>query len=490
MQPGVFLILAAKAPATVWQVHRSANGVIGNLAKKYSYVNHYSFHIMDPQWGHVTIKMSGHPPFAAQVMLNGHEFVACQARAAGIDFRKDGNCFTAVAAPNDLARVADTLSQPGDYRAPEPGLRPVDLHRLPVFRSGQRRGAAQRVRLRLLRLPGRVQPEPAVRRRCQMDRTVRHRGRPHPLPAERDQTLRTMFGAKQRPRQTAPADRPRLAAMIETPVYDLTTFKVHFGRLTLKAYTKGEHVLRFEAIVHNTTELNCGRGLDMFGRSSPDWPAWLERFTPRWTASTSASSPTTPSTSSPPRRRSDATRVGGIDLNRPACAARWPRSSPWQPHPTDSPSPIRRPGPRHDRADPDSGYSTRHASYDLRKIRGKHLVDRPGRTRRYHVPPDAARTIAALLTLRDQVIAPILAGVRSPELGRKPITWTPVDRDYETLRIDLQTLFTHLGITTTSSQQRHRQHFVDRILASGCKRETTVTAQQVFATHSIACNRS
>jgi hypothetical protein len=112
VRPGVFLVLAAKAPAAVWQVHRSANGVIGNLAKKYSYVNHYSFHIMDPQWGHVTIKMSGHPPFAAQVMLNGHEFVACQARAAGIDFIKDGNCFTAVAAPNDLARVADALSQP------------------------------------------------------------------------------------------------------------------------------------------------------------------------------------------------------------------------------------------------------------------------------------------------------------------------------------------------------------------------------------------
>ena len=34
-------------------------------------------------------------------------------------------------------------------------------------------------------------------------------------------------------------------------------------------------------------------------------------------------------------------------------------------------------------------------------------------------------------------------------MGRKPMTWTPVDRDYESLRIDLQTLFTHLGITTT-----------------------------------------
>ena len=45
VQLGVFLILVARAPATVWQVHRSQSGVIGNLAKKYSFVNHYSFHI-------------------------------------------------------------------------------------------------------------------------------------------------------------------------------------------------------------------------------------------------------------------------------------------------------------------------------------------------------------------------------------------------------------------------------------------------------------
>jgi hypothetical protein len=30
--------------------------------------------------------MSGHPPFPAQVILNDHEYVACQASAAGIAF--------------------------------------------------------------------------------------------------------------------------------------------------------------------------------------------------------------------------------------------------------------------------------------------------------------------------------------------------------------------------------------------------------------------
>src|SRR3954463_5041809 len=73
----------------------------------------------------------------------------------------------------------------------------------------------------------------------------------------------------------------------------------------------------------------------------------------------------------------------------------------------------------------DADYTVRQAGYDLRKLRGKQLVDKPGRTRRYTVPPLAARTIAALLTLRDQVIAPILAGIRSPKMGRKPAHWTP-----------------------------------------------------------------
>ena len=66
---------------------------------------------MDPAWGHLVIKMSGHPPFGAQVILNGHEYVACAAHAAGIGFTKEGNCFTEITDPAGLAQIAETLSQ-------------------------------------------------------------------------------------------------------------------------------------------------------------------------------------------------------------------------------------------------------------------------------------------------------------------------------------------------------------------------------------------
>jgi hypothetical protein len=76
-------------------------------------------------------------------------------------------------------------------------------------------------------------------------------------------------------------------------------------------------------------------------------------------------------------------------------------------HPAGSPSPST--PPRSARS-PQDGDTTRKAAYDLRKLRGKQLISQPGRTRRYHVPADSARIIAALFALCEHVIAPIPAG--------------------------------------------------------------------------------
>jgi hypothetical protein len=99
----------------------------------------------------------------------------------------------------------------------------------------------------------------------------------------------------------------------------------------------------------------------------------------------------------------------------------------------------------------EAAYGIRQAAYDLRKLRAKLLVEKPGRSRRYLVPGEAARTITALCVLRDQVIGPIVAGVRVPRQGRPPKAWTRIDRDYEALRVGMQTLFGDLGLTTSTA---------------------------------------
>src|SRR6202007_1657702 len=86
--------------------HRAQKADAPGLRRGRLYVNHYSFHILDRDWGHLTITISGHPPFPAQVMLNGHEYVACQAHKAGLRFTKEGNCFTTISDAAGLAKIA------------------------------------------------------------------------------------------------------------------------------------------------------------------------------------------------------------------------------------------------------------------------------------------------------------------------------------------------------------------------------------------------
>jgi hypothetical protein len=316
---GVFLILVARAGATVWQIERSPGGVIRNLAKKTSHVNHYSFHIMDPDWGHLTIKMSGHPPFGAQIMLNGHEYVACQARTAEIGVVKEGNCFTQVTDPAAFAAIADTLSdeqtigrlthvcerwiysaclcfglslaeqQQSNFRY-QFSVYQAEYSRNLLFRSGAQ---MERVFQRLI-----------DRTRARLD-----------VPQ-----VRTVFGAKTRPYRNR-TSTSRVEAMVETPRYDLTVFKVHFGGLTLKAYTKGAHVLRFEAIVHNTKELRCGRLLERFAQIIAALHSLLDRFLTVLDCVDTSFVADDTLDQLPLGSQVGNTRVGGVDLNKPRTRA-------------------------------------------------------------------------------------------------------------------------------------------------------------------------
>jgi hypothetical protein len=108
---GVFVVLVGRAKAPAWYIQRSKEGNITHIVRKYPFVNHYYFHIIDPEWGHSTIRMSGHPPYATQIILNGHEYIAAQAEKAGLSYQKEGNCFTQAGGAT-LTQIAETLSSP------------------------------------------------------------------------------------------------------------------------------------------------------------------------------------------------------------------------------------------------------------------------------------------------------------------------------------------------------------------------------------------
>ena len=320
MGVGVFLILVGRAPATVWKVSRSSAGVIRNLDKTRQFVNHYSFHIMDPAWGHLTIKMSGHPPFGAQVILNGHEYVACQAQTAGIRFAKEGNCFTRIGDPERLAQVADTLSQPGTIgrlsqvidRWIYTACLCFGLDLAEQARSGF--GYAYSI-YQVEYSRNLIFASGAVMERAFDTVVDRTRAR---LDVPR---LRTLFGVGQRPRHRGADLSPHQAVVIERPRWNLTLFKVHFGLLTLKGYTKGEHVLRFEAIVHNTRALHTGRMLDKFPQIVARLAGMVDRFTSMLDCVDVSFLPDGILDQLPTPSRIGATRLGGVDINKPRARA-------------------------------------------------------------------------------------------------------------------------------------------------------------------------
>jgi hypothetical protein len=438
---GLFLVLVGRAQAPVWNV-----GPNYHLERKKPYVNHYSFHILDRDWGHVTIKISGHPPFPAQVILNGHEYVACQARKAGIGFSKEGNCFTAIADPSGFAKIAATLSEQRAIgrlsRVCERWIYRSCLCFALDFEEQERSGfryyfsnyQMEYSRNLIFEVGGRME---------EVFQALIDRSRA-PLDLK---TIKTILGDKGRPKY-----RPRnmraaeWEVAVERPTYDLTVFKLHCGKLALKIYSKGERVLRIEAIAHNIREFHCGRLLHNFPDILGRLKGMLERFMQALSCIDQCFIGDEILEHLPLPSRVGKSMVGGIDLNKPrlrhvaeavialsASADGFTASALAARVRTQGSQSL-------------SAYGPRHAAYDLKKLRGKQIVHRIGSTPRYEPIASGLRAITALLVLRDKAIKPLLAAAQQITPTRGAQNPRAIDRHYHDLRQAMQGVFHELAI--------------------------------------------
>jgi len=91
-------------------------------------------------------------------------------------------------------------------------------------------------------------------------------------------------------------------------------------------------------------------------------------------------------------------------------------------------------------------YQPRQAAYDLKKLRGKMLVRKLGKSRCYDAPAEGLRTLVALGMLREKVLKPVL---RNRNLqGSPPRSNNPVDHHYYNLRHEMRRLFKTLKIAS------------------------------------------
>ena len=443
VERGLFLILVGRAQAPVWDISPKRH-----IKRKtpMPYVNHYSFHILDPEWGHITIKISGHPPFPAQVILNGHEYVACEARKRGIQFTKEGNCFTHISNAAGLAEVADTLSEESAigrlsqvcerwiYSACICFALDIEEQKRSGFHyqySNYQMEYSRNLIFEIGHQMDEVFQTLIDRSRSRLDL----------------KTIKTILGYQRRPRYRA---RKNWVAewdvTVERPAYDLTIFKLHCGKLTLKIYTKGERVLRIEAVLHNSEELKCGRSLERFHSIVSELKGILERFMNALSCIDQCFISDDTLEQLPKPSVVGKAKVGGIDFNKErmrlvgqailalAASSRGFTASGLarQVCALTGQSP--------------SQYGSRQAAYDLKKLRGKEMVRRVDKTQRYEAIPDGIKAIAALVVIRDNVIKPLLATAVNPKPSHGPQNPTALDGHCESLRINMQGLFQQLGL--------------------------------------------
>jgi len=442
---GLFLILVAKSPALVWKVKPCKNGT-PHLERKapWPYVNHYHFHIIDKEWGHLTIKMSGHPPFGIQVMLNGHEWVERQARKKTISSVKEGNCFVGGSDFMTLNRIADTLCRNDAIgqlaKVCDRWAYSTCLCFALDTEEQERSGFHYRYSCYQIEYSRNLLFE----RGTALDRVYqglidRTRGI---LDVDK---LKTIFGWKKRPHQRQKG-ACRIERVLDGSAYDLTVFKVHFGKLTLKMYDKGDRVLRIEAIAHNVKDLRCGKILEKL----PDMLTKLKRMVSDFlnticAAHISYLDEGVLDTLSQPTHRG-AKRLAGIDLQkhrmRKVCEAALALAP--KPGGFSAKELAERTSDLMNR-----NYTARQAAYDLNKLRGKAIVISRENSRRYSLSSYGIRVLAGLHILREKVIKPVLAGICKKSAGRPPQNMRSIDIRYDNLRNEMFSLLTELNLVTT-----------------------------------------
>lgn len=403
---GIFAVFVSRAPSLLWEVKKFDNGSIDiRRKKKLSLVNHYYFHIMDKNWGHITIRMCAHPPFSCNIILNGHEWVERHEDYNKLEVTKEGNCFTSYNDGEKLTQIADTLKINGQFER----ICRRWIYSCLWFVMDKKQQESTGIQFKFSIYQIEYSRNLLFKRGRQVDDVYQKiidltRGRLN------IKKLKTIFGKKNRPykhKSTAPAPEVR----IETPDYNMTIFKIHFGRLTVKLYDKGERTLRAEVVVHNTKDLKCKRGIDSFGEVVDKLETIMRSFLSNLDHAHVATIDQGSFEEIIIPSSSGKKRLAGIDFNKTRTKAVATVLLALSMKPNGFACKDLAEGLSYKF---NSGLSRRKASYELKKFRGKGLVKKIDGSIKYIMTEKGIKIISAILCMLNHELPALSSLILSP----------------------------------------------------------------------------
>jgi len=390
--------------------------------RQMAHVNHYYFYLWDPEWGRAFWKTNAYAPWPIWIWLNGHEWAKRQLEKAGVAYEALNNGFRACEDPRRLQRICNRLG-PGAvqsffwrwyWRLPSPFTR-EDLQAGYVYELATRQLEISDTRVFDRPQSGRAFFEGLIRDNLDI-------GRPGNVVLLFDRKLRPNTPGKFSTKVVTRGVDPQLSC----------TYK----STRLKQYFKEGRALRTETVIADTRDFGIGRricaknwrALRAVGNNANqrlcDVQAAHARPAPDVVTLAQVTRPTTENGLHAPALSFGDPRVMALLavllLWRHLLAGFRNRQLVWL-----MSNLLDRP------------YTNRQATYDLRRLRRKGLIERRPHSQTYQVTPYGRQVATLFSKAHMRVLAPGLA-LLSPNLptdvqARSPVasTWRKFDAALE-----------------------------------------------------------
>lgn len=405
---GVYLILRARETATTYRsvVPRNAQDSHRRfIIKRRGFVDQYYFYLVDPYWGPIAIRISSHPPFNVTVYLNGNRWLAQEAVRRGLNLATKDNSVVRCDDPEALQAVADSLTHDRIQSVCDHWV----YRLLPALTREERIRSFFRYRWFLYQVE--MSHNMVFRNATKLTETLeRHvdlnRRTLHPY------SLKTIFDSSPAGRYKKPIE-----VSVRHAFGGLTVLSARYGNTRVKQYNNHQQTLRTEVCANDTTDLGVNKAIENLPALRRRLLQLITQFQQAQAAvlHTSCNRGELAALAKPGQVNQVATP--GIKLENERIMAAL-AALPQLAHQPDG---FRSADVRpivHDSLRTD--YTAPQANYDLRKLRGKGLVDRIDDTRRYRLTAEGLRVTVLLCKLRDQLLCPLLSIARRKRRTPRP----------------------------------------------------------------------
>jgi hypothetical protein len=393
---GVVMVGVAQERTSAWRGWRDG-GPDGHPHFEYRrqsiFPNNYYWYIRDPDWGPAFLKTTAYAPYSVWLYLNGNEWAKRQAAQRGIEFTPLDNGFASCEDPVALAEICSSL-QAEDvqlffdrWQAALPS---------PLTAQDRERGYHHELAFRQAEISDtRMFDRPAAGR-AWFERTL-----PDQLTLGRPDQVAVVFGRR--------VDR-RTPGRFHTKIFNKgvePAIQVHYRASKVKQYFKEGRALRTETTVNDTRDFGIGRRL-----TQANWDALInighhvnQRFLDHQLQACQCAPDATTLQRVVLPSIEDGLPAPGLRFGEPRTMALLACLCCSQHLFTG----LTNRSLRGLIAGLIPGYTARQMTYDLRRLRRKHFIQRIPRTHRYELTSEGRRLAVFLTKTYTRIVNPSLA---------------------------------------------------------------------------------